>query len=339
MKSTKFGRILSDAEVGHVRAMKAHERAKRIAAQMADEGGLSLGSFPYLDGSLEELQSIGLGDLVKSASEKAVAEIVTPTVEVWRDGRRAKIPKPTNHKWQRKEMPWFEQETQTRGKVVSFSARSRIRLMSKVAEVQREVPCHFVSLTFPDYSTTPEQAKEFLWAWWRRFERKFPKVGMIWKIEPQERGTPHFHLLIFGAKYIPHLWAKATWADVLQSAGYAGAFHRGVDLKFVPGSWRVIAAYITKYFSKPVTMEGMGRVWGCRGRTHIPWATMAMICLTERDLTWIWRLIARKRKKNLVSMSVNWLSDIPDRVIECALILSTQERERIEGEAVTENIG
>jgi len=92
-----------------------------------------------------------------------------------------------------------------RGRINSFSHKSRRRLMETVASVDRRavaVPL-FVTLTYPssfptDYTVYKKHLDTFL----KRLRRAFPNVWAIWRLEFQKRGAPHFHILIFGARYI-----------------------------------------------------------------------------------------------------------------------------------------
>lgn len=214
-----------------------------------------------------------------------------------------------------------------RGKIVTFSAASRVRLMQKVAQVRRGEPCHFVSLTFPS-DIPAARAKEHLWAFWRRLERKYgaEKIGMIWKMEPQKRGVWHFHLLVWGIKYLPHMLAKKAWSEVIGSEDIAGAFHRGVDIKFVPSVLNVLRSYVAKYFSKDcaeiLQHDDVGRIWGSRG--VLPVGELIEHGMTARQNVWLWRLISRKRKKNIVKMSKLLFTDFPLEFFNAALKLGAE---------------
>lgn len=62
-----------------------------------------------------------------------------------------------------------------------------------------EVPLpYFVTLTYHNtWSEDPRQWKEQLKAFKKRLERAYNGVTMIWRLELQKRGAPHFHLLLW----------------------------------------------------------------------------------------------------------------------------------------------
>ena len=289
----------------------ARQRRKMIAAESSPENApcgaecerseLSLGNIPYLDVAI----TMKNGAMV------------------------CEIPKNPFHQYKRAEN--FVRGV-GRGKIREFSSKSRMRLIKKMAEVQKGSPCHFVSLTFPS-SIGCQEAKSHLWAFWRRFERTFTgKIGMIWKLEPQKRGVWHFHLMVYGIKFIPHRWAKFAWSQIIGSQGVRGAFDRGVDIKFVPASLRILRSYVAKYFSKDAaevyeTKEDIGRVWGVRGK--LPVGEVVKYFMTEKELVWLWRLVSRKNKRNQVKMSPVFFSDSPPEFINRAIAQCLQESEAI----------
>ena len=100
-----------------------------------------------------------------------------------------------------------------RGKVVGFSRRSRKRLLDVTARL-RNTQCLFVTLTygqnFPDCNDAKQHLRNFL----KRFSRQFPGAAAIWRLELQDRGAPHFHLIVFH-KFIPKQWVKEAWGGVI----------------------------------------------------------------------------------------------------------------------------
>ncbi len=87
-----------------------------------------------------------------------------------------------------------------RGNISEFSARSRRALLTLVNSINRDVVSvhcvRFVTLTFPGEFPTIKASKRHLDALLKRFERHWGRRAIIWKIEPQGRGAPHFHLLV-----------------------------------------------------------------------------------------------------------------------------------------------
>ena len=84
-----------------------------------------------------------------------------------------------------------------RGIVRGFSHGSRSRLMKlfAAADIDRLPAPLFITLTYPDtWVADWRQWKANLRDFLDALESKLGQVSMIWKMELQERGAPHFHL-------------------------------------------------------------------------------------------------------------------------------------------------
>ena len=102
-----------------------------------------------------------------------------------------------------------------RSSIKGFSTASRRRLLYKIAGIRRdaELPC-FVTLTYPNEFPTIERAKRDLKIFIQRLKYKFSCSG-IWKLEPQERGAPHYHCLIWGVDEGELLdFVAYTWYEI-----------------------------------------------------------------------------------------------------------------------------
>lgn len=74
-------------------------------------------------------------------------------------------------------------------------------------------PTHFVTLTYPRRWPTPDGAKDHL----RRFtsslrcalQREDGDTCFVWRMEPQQRGAPHFHLLLWHTGH-SKIWGRAS---------------------------------------------------------------------------------------------------------------------------------
>ena len=182
-----------------------------------------------------------------------------------------------------------EQERAKRGKVAGFSAKSRNRLMRTLAEVRRDCLPVFVTLTFPAHYPTIERAKRDLDTFIKRLARQFPAVAGVWKLEPQKRGAPHFHLLIWGVSYSELLaFVPVAWCEVVGSDDPNHlAWHKG-ELGNSPcvqqiESQRGVFWYASKYMSKEVgTMfSDWGRWWGVFHRDNLPLGEVVNVEVTE----------------------------------------------------------
>lgn len=178
---------------------------------------------------------------------------------------------------------------QKRGKVAGFSQKSRMRLMRTLASVKRDNLPFFVTLTFPADYPTIERAKRDLDTFIKRLARKFPKVAGVWKLEPQKRGAPHFHLLIWGVEdddltmFVPDAWYEIVGSGdpkhLLWHKGKLGNKHCVQRIE----KQRGVFWYASKYMSKEVaeTYSDWGRWWGVFRRDNLPLGEVVNVEVTE----------------------------------------------------------
>ncbi len=167
--------------------------------------------------------------------------------------------------------------TSTRGTVRGFSRRSRRRLMRLVASIDKRalgVRPLFLTLTYPGvYSEDWREWKRHHDAFVKALRRKYPTCSLIWRMEAQKRGAPHYHMLVFGVPFIPYDWVAQTWFRVVGS-GDPAHLAAGSEVRRVR-SWRGVMHYVGKYLAKDDRGEwdvDTGRVWGVCGREHLPLA-------------------------------------------------------------------
>jgi len=194
-----------------------------------------------------------------------------------------------------------------RGTVRGFSRQSRKRLIDLIHQVDRKrtnVPL-FCTLTYPrEWPGDWREYKGHLHTWLKRLERRYPGVSCIWRLEYQQRGAPHYHLLVFGVRYLPQKWVSRTWFEVVGS-GDDRHLAAGTEVATVR-TWRGAAFYVSKYLGKVCqfgTVE-TGRMWGVRGTLPIELETFA--------LTWHqWhraRRVLRRWLKRKVGLRAWWCS-------------------------------
>ena len=118
-----------------------------------------------------------------------------------------------------------------RGDVVRFSDAARRRLQRMLA-MTGATPTHMLTLTYPDQWPSARQAKAHLKTFCQRLERVFELAGrplaLVWRLEFQKRGAPHFHLLLFAPQGLP--------AQALASAAKRGK--EGAAEEFAQGRKR-----------------------------------------------------------------------------------------------------
>ena len=193
-----------------------------------------------------------------------------------------------------------------RGGIKGFSRNSRRRLLELIACVKRsaELP-QFVTLTYPEKFPTVERAKRDLKIFFQRLNRRFPEVGYIWKLEPQKRGAPHFHILVWGIDTIDLFsWTVKNWFNIAGDGDKNHfLFHAGV----LPGSkpcvskvrsFRGVWSYAAKYLGKTFEVadwgsKWTGRFWGVGNRQNIPLGELQTI---ETDYSTVVQLMRYQRK-------------------------------------------
>ena len=158
-----------------------------------------------------------------------------------------------------------------RGVVQGFSAAARKRMLEMLNKLKFE-RITFVTLTYPDvWNPDGHEYKKHLRRFRARIERKFGKVRVLWRLEFQRRGAPHYHLLFFDAPWIEKEWLSDAWWG---SVGSRDADHReyGTNIKGVAGQGEngKIISYVAKYAAKPL-QEGTVKDDSWTGRYYGRW--------------------------------------------------------------------
>jgi hypothetical protein len=131
----------------------------------------------------------------------------------------------------------------------------------------------FVTLTYPkNYPGEWHKWKAQLHHVMVRLGQKFPMFGAVWKLEPQKRGAPHFHLLVVGVPFIAKEWLSRTWYDVVGSRDEKH-LRAGTQVELAR-SHRGVVSYAAKYVAKRQALpadwqDGVGRWWGMVGRRNV----------------------------------------------------------------------
>lgn len=160
-----------------------------------------------------------------------------------------------------------------RGKVTAFSPRSRSRMLQSFARVDaRYLPesVTFITLTYHlEWPSEPSAWKRQVEEVERRVSRDHPESWLVWRLEFQARGAPHFHLMIF---HDGQLDVPAITADWHQLAGRCCQWcdKYMVDVRPIE-TWEQVRRYVSKYSAKVDEAElpaGSGRYWGVKGRKN-----------------------------------------------------------------------
>jgi hypothetical protein len=197
-----------------------------------------------------------------------------------------------------------------RGSITEFSKASRRRLLQMIAKTKKSDLPVFVTLTYP--GVFPEDSTEWkhhIDKFFKNLIYRFPDLGIVWKLEPQKRLAPHYHLLVWGADYeslrscVPGLWYRAVGSHDERH------LRAGTQVSHIR-SWRGIMAYAGKYLAKTVDSCGWdspGRFWGVTGRKNIPWSEVKTIEITEKQAFQILRAMrryARIRSRSYESLTL-----------------------------------
>lgn len=225
-----------------------------------------------------------------------------PGIMVRPDGRQIYLTRGGRPEADRDDTPTEEVEDDDapeptkRGTITGFSEDSRRRLRRKVHSLERTSNALFVTLTWHEELPTPERAKTALDTFWKRLRRSFPGISCIWKMEPQERGFPHFHLLIYGVQYIRAGWISQLWHEVTAETSEKHQ-KSGVDVEWVRDDGK-LQAYLAEYFAETYqewpeaggeAWRETGRWWGVRDRKNLPRAAWAdwTVYLDESEAAWL----------------------------------------------------
>lgn len=222
-----------------------------------------------------------------------------------------------------------EEPSSKRGRITAFSEASRRRLRGFVHSLRRDAESTFLTLTWHRFCPDPEEAKRALDTFLKRMRRRFPGASAVWKLEPQKRGFPHYHLLVYGLPFVPYEKLAAIWHECTQEVS---GQHRqsGVDVeRSVHNDDGKLQSYLAKYMSKEMdgwptekldgekaeAWEHPGRFWGVFNRDALPraaWADWAA-WVPAGDATWLIETLLRE-----------WDVDIPEGVIPPRMVINVR---------------
>ena len=180
-----------------------------------------------------------------------------------------------------------------RGKVTSFSKGSRWRMRLRLACLDRDEMPAFVHLTYPE-------AFPGAWMEWKEalnrlavaMQRRFHGLSFVWKLEFQERGAPHFHLLIYGlaapgqgrrrgdaepaGNEKPSTtelreWVSVAWPRATESTDekHLRAGTRVERIRSPRGVQSYVAGYASKH-DQTLSGVAVGRYWGKHNAKCLP---------------------------------------------------------------------
>lgn len=141
------------------------------------------------------------------------------------------------------------------------------RRMGMFIDNFREDFVGMATLTYPDtYPLDGREVKAHFRAFVERLRRTnwFEKHSFVWFLEFQERGAPHFHLLLTG--WLSKGFVSLAWAEV--TGGNPASCSRVEALRSPESAGAYARKYALKSLQKsvPDAFKNVGRFWGCRGR-------------------------------------------------------------------------
>lgn len=202
-------------------------------------------------------------------------------------------------------------ESCKRGTISSFSWRSRNRLLDLVNSInQSEAPSsrwRFITPTYHNQDVTPRESKAHLQALLKCMDRCFGRVGVLWKVEPQKRGMPHYHLLaLMPASHVADLetereWFATTWVRITSGTPEQHRVHCRPEAWQQMEDWEHVAGYAGKYVGKVVNVPNesawakAGRWWGKVNADMLPIKVESCV-FTEQESYCIQRLMRKAAK-------------------------------------------
>lgn len=174
-----------------------------------------------------------------------------------------------------------------RGKIKAFSRASRLRLLRLTASInwdRFQAKAFSMTLTYPgSWPKDPATWKKDLDTFGKRLRRRYPTLSAVWRMEFQERGAPHFHLILFLPRPL-----RTTRSDLRRFV--ARSWHEacgklcdehleaGTEVRSISSPTRLnrYARYIAKTERLRADVPDPGRMWGVWGRQHLPvdWETV-----------------------------------------------------------------
>jgi hypothetical protein len=126
-----------------------------------------------------------------------------------------------------------------------------------------------VTLTYLENMQDARAAKKHLHAFAQALHRSYPGAGYIWKMECQKRGAIHFHLLVFGIRFLPWEWVAEAWTRIVIHPGLSieqmnHQLQAGTQCKAAKSLWEA-KSYLEKYLGKTDQtgeLDSPGRWWG-----------------------------------------------------------------------------
>lgn len=167
-----------------------------------------------------------------------------PSIEIALNGNYGRIRFPG--------APAPDNQPAPRGTIKRFSKAARKRLIDTFAKVDRSqvhVMPLLITLTYPNtWPAETKECKRHLDSFCKRLIRGHKDAAIVWKLEYQKRGAPHFHLLVFGVPFLHHVEVARDWHEILGHVNEA-TLRAGSRVERCR-TWRGVTFYAAKYLRK-----------------------------------------------------------------------------------------
>lgn len=189
-----------------------------------------------------------------------------------------------------------DKKKKKRGDIVGHSPKSQRRARMFLSKIPNEeiMKGLLVTLTYPGKQAADKipAASEYLV--YKDHLRKFNQAIVrkwegsgAWFLEFQERGAPHYHLIVFGVGHsnlVPFQeWVSKEWNRIVD--GGADHLEAGTRVE-IPKHCQAARNYVTAYFTKGAQAPAetkVGRYWGKFGTSSIPLAPEVVETLTPQQ--------------------------------------------------------
>jgi hypothetical protein len=158
----------------------------------------------------------------------------------------------------------------------------------------------FITLTYPSKFPDGVKAKRDLHTFLKRLKRAHPGAAGLWKLEPQKRGAPHFHLIVLGVPFVDHVWVATAWFEVVGSRDHRH-WQAGTEVRRVKSHQHAVH-YVSKYIAKPTESyedgDGLGEVgsrWGKFGEWRDHLGEVVSLALNASETAKLARVLDHKR--------------------------------------------
>lgn len=154
-----------------------------------------------------------------------------------------------------------------------FSTKSKKMMEMQLNLVNRKKLVHkpiAFTLTFAGYEKEPNSIKIALQKFKKVLKEEFPEASGVWKVEFTREQAPHFHVLIFGVKFVPHEWLAQAWHECLyasakkreENAAHLDSGTKVQGINGVDGIFKYISKYLNKSETDVPTWWNRSRFWG-----------------------------------------------------------------------------